>query len=215
MDARHSLIEAYFKHLESKLETIRAISEISEEEALMLCCCHLEALGARQYQEVEYTDPPRKAILNYSKSAAFTKVLAEHSRYSFWDKIHPIGLLSYLPKLFDPDMQDYMIALGEIGYELREEDFVIKAVSHLFRNSKQREWFENHCHKGSLGNIAYSKVRSEIVHNITHQPISFDAKWQGERLPDIEYSLMIECLENVISSLKASSLETRRFWWEQ
>lgn len=215
MDARIILIEAYFKHLESKLEIIRAIAEISEEQALMLCCCHLEALGARQYQEAKYTDPPRKAIPNYSKSAAFTRVLAEHSGYGFWNKIHPIGLLSYLPKIFDPDMRDYRIALVEIGYELREEDFVTEAILHFFRNSKQREWFENHCHKGNLGNIAYSKVRSEIVHNITHQPISFAAKWQGERLPDIDYGLMIECLENVISSLKAISLETRRFWWKQ
>ena len=215
MDARYSFIDAYFRHLESKLRTIQAISEVSEEEALMLCCCHLEALGARQYQEIEYTDPPRKAIPNYSKSAAFTKILAEHSGYGFWDKIHPLGLLSYLPRMFDPNIQDYMVALGEIGYELREEGFVVQSVLGLCRNSKQREWFKKHSHKGSVGFIAYSRVRSEIVHNITHQPICFEARWQGEKIPDIDYHLMVECLGNVIGGLKNISFETRKFWWEQ
>jgi hypothetical protein len=215
MEAKKELIKLYFTHIEGKLEKIRDISKISEEEALMLCCCHIEALGARQYREIEYVNPPRKALANYSKSAVFTEILVRYSSYDFWDKIHPIGLLGLMPKIFNNNYQDYVIALSEIGYELREKEFVIDHVKNLFENSVQKEWFNKHIHKGTIGNIAYSKVRSEIVHNISHQPITFLAKWQGKDLPDIDFILMERCLSNIIDQLKAVSFHTGTFWWEQ
>lgn len=215
MEVKKKLIEVYFLHLEDKLEKIKEISKISEEDALMLCCCTIETLGARKYQEIDYIDPPRKALANYSKSAAFTEILTQYSGYTFWDKIHPIGLLEFMPKIFNNNYQDYMVALSEIGYELREKEFVIEYVKDLFENSKQKEWFEKHSHKGTVGNIAYSKVRSEIVHNISHEPITFLAKWKNEALPDIDFPLMEKCLSTIIEGLKADSYKLETFWWEQ
>lgn len=215
MAAREELIKLYFNHLDNKLEKIREISKISEEESLMLCCCYTEALGVRQYQAIDYIDPPRKAIPYFSKSAAFTEILAQLSGYDFWDKIHPLGLLDYMPKMFNNAYQEYMIALNEIGYELREKEFIIEHVYKLFENKNQKDWFETHIHKGTIGNLTYSKVRSEIVHNITHEPIKYLATWKGCQLPEINYELMENCLSNIIVNLKSVSLEKNTFWWEQ
>ncbi|MBL4868280.1 MAG: hypothetical protein JKY67_18090 [Pseudomonadales bacterium] len=145
--SRLVLINKYFAHLDQKIQTLTEISNVSEEESLTLACCYIEALGVRQYQEVEFTNPPRKAIPYFSKAVAFTEVLENYSGYEFWDKINPIGLLDFMPKIFNNNFQDYMIALTEIGGEVRETQVVLNRVKDIHDNNKQSEWFERNTHK--------------------------------------------------------------------
>ncbi|ELE8118399.1 hypothetical protein RB980_000990 [Vibrio fluvialis] len=206
--------EVYLKHLEIKLANIRDISKVSEEEALVLCCCYIEAIGSKKHQLSEPFDGGRKRKRQYSKSAAFTDTLVKYSGYDYWDKVHPIALVDLLPPIFDSNFEDYLHRLAEIGDVIRDAEFVIEHVKDLFVNAKQREWFENHIHKGNLGSIAYSKVRSEIVHNVSHEPFSFSATWQGEVIPDIDYKLMEQCLTNIIGNLRKLSINQKALWWE-
>ncbi|EJE8156859.1 hypothetical protein M5103_004617 [Vibrio alginolyticus] len=206
--------EVYLKHLELKLSNIQDISKVSEEEALVLCCCYIEAIGSKKHQLSEPVEGERKRTQRYSKSAAFTDTLVKYSGYDFWDKVHPIALVDLLPPIFDSNYEDYLYRLAEIGDAIREAEFVVEHVEDLFVNTKQREWFKNHIHKGSLGSIAYSRVRSEIVHNVSHEPFSFLATWQGEAIPDIDYKLMEGCLTNVIRNLRKLSIEQNKLWWE-
>mgnify|MGYP006948914139 CR=1 FL=1 len=201
--------------MEEKLSNAQKLSKHYPEEALLLCCCYIEAIGVRQYREIDYVVPPRKQILNFSKSKAFTEILTKYSGITFWDKIHPIGLLEYLPKSFNNNYQGFMLVLQRIGSELRESEYVIGQMKTEIENREQLEWLEKHIHKGSIGNIAYTKVRSELVHNITHQQISFRATWEGKRIPDIDFLLMHKCLKSIIHKLKNKSLEENTFWWEQ
>ncbi|EJL6784201.1 hypothetical protein NMR91_003094 [Vibrio alginolyticus] len=206
--------EVYLKHLELKLAIIRDISKVSEEEALVLCCCYIEAIGSKKHQLSEPVDGERKRTQRYSKSAAFTDTLVKYSGYDFWDKVHPIALVEVLPPIFDDNYEDYLYRLAEIGGAIREAEFVIEHVKDLFTNARQRDWFEKHIHKGSLGNIAYSRVRSEIVHNVSHESFSFLATWKGEAIPDIDYTLMEECLTNIVGNLRKLSIEHKKLWWE-
>jgi hypothetical protein len=203
--------EVYLKHLEFKLEKIREISKISEEEALALCCCYIEAIGSKRY---ELANQGIERAARYSKSAAFTDTLVNFSGYDFWDKIHPVALLGCLPKIFDKNYDEYVVKLSEIGDSVRDADFIRDHVEKLFLNSKQREWFANHTHKGSIGSLAYSKVRCEIVHNISHEPIAFLAPHNELKLPDIDYELMENSLANIIKNLKQLSIEHKKLWWE-
>ncbi|NBI54689.1 hypothetical protein [Photobacterium alginatilyticum] len=202
--------EVYLKHLELKLEKIREISKISEEEALALCCCYIEAIGSKRYELANQG----KRGGRYSKTAAFTDTLVNFSGYDFWDKIHPIALLGYLPEIFDKNYDEYVVELNEIGDSVREPDFVRAHIEKLYLNSEQRKWVKKHIRKASIASLAYSKVRCEIVHNISHQPISFLASHNVNKLPDIDFKLMDSCLTNIIDNLRQLSIEHKKVWWE-
>ncbi|KAB0462028.1 hypothetical protein [Vibrio kanaloae] len=204
--------KVYLEHLELKLAKIREIAQTSEEEALALCCCYIEAIGSRRFQ---LSGDGAESKTRYSKAEAFTDTLVKFSGYEFWDKIHPVGLLGCLPsKSFSRNYDAYVVKLTEIGESVREPEFVREQVKELHLNFNQRKWFEDHIHKGSIGSIAYSKVRSEIVHNISHEPFTFTAMYNDVKLPDLDYELMESCLSNVLDNLKQLSEENNKFWWE-
>src|SRR5574341_345917 len=78
-------IKAYFDDLQSRVAFLAELDDKGRKnEALMLCCCYIEALGSRQSRE-----PDRKAK-NYCS------VLAEHGNNEIWRLIHPKQLKNVL-----------------------------------------------------------------------------------------------------------------------
>ena len=78
-------IKAYFDDLRARISFLGELDEADRKnEALMLCCCYIEALGNRQSEE------PGRAAKNYCK------VLAEHGKNEIWQLIHPKQLKKVL-----------------------------------------------------------------------------------------------------------------------
>ena len=86
------MIKAYYDDLGMRISFLKDLSNDGHmNEALMLCCCYIEALGSRQYH-----DSDRKAK-NYSK------ILEEYSCNEIFALIHPKQLKNVLTnqKLFN------------------------------------------------------------------------------------------------------------------
>ena len=85
------MIQAYFNDLEKRIAFLKELYDGDHtDEALMLCCCYIEALGSRQYH-----DSDRKAKNYY-------RTLEEHSGNKLFTLIHPKQLRNVLmsQKLF-------------------------------------------------------------------------------------------------------------------
>src|SRR4051794_10677404 len=100
-----------------------------KNEALMLCCCYIEALGSRQSPE-----PDRKAK-NYCR------ILAEHGQHEIWRLVHPKQLKNVLATngLFKDAFNALESVINDFGTRLVEPEHARAKLDSVL-SEQQRAW---------------------------------------------------------------------------
>ena len=198
-------IEAYFDDLEQRIAFLKDLNEGGHrDEALMLCCCYIEALGSRQYHESQ-----RKAK-NYSR------ILEEHGGNDIFALVHPKQLSRVLAdqKLFKANLSKLESLIDGFGMELVLQEVVVDTLAPVITDD-QASWLEDNLFKGTIAAISYELVRSELVHDISAASITFsETTIKGNPVPDLNFELLYPALWTIFHRLKTQSLETNAWYWE-
>ncbi len=203
--AKRRTIEAFFDDLEKKAcLTDRLFSEGHEDEARLLCCCYIEALG-------NGLNPS-----NPGGAQNFATVLSDHGGEPMLCLIHPRALQNSLPyKSIAPGsrtaVQTFLNklpaneALTETGLiDAARPELLTDALSFL-----QRELW-----RGTIAAIAYSKIRSLGAHWFASPgSVRFSqTTYQGDPIPEVDFSMLRRALGRVLQDAKTLSLNTNRWF---
>lgn len=198
-------IKAYFENLQRRIAFLVELNdEGRKDEALMLCCCYIEALGSRVSSE-----PERKAQ-NYCR------ILSEQGGNELWRLVHPIQLkrqLSLKP-LFGNVLGALVPVIDEFGMQLIEPDDVIAKLSPLL-DKPQCDWLNNNVFKGSVAYISYEEIRSELVHDISGGSISFSQTfYRGNPVPTLGFEILHASLTEIVRVSREKAVSTNKWWYE-
>ena len=203
------MIQAYFDDLEKRIAFLKQLYETDHrDEALMLCCCYIEALGSRKYH-----DSDRKA-----KAINYYKILVEYGANRLFEYIHPKQLRNILMdnKLFNNNINQIEPIIDGFGKELILQKDVFDSLSPVITQKDQLDWLKDNLYKGTMAQISYQKVRSELVHDISTANLTFnETKIDGEPVPDMNFDILYPALMSIFNRLKEISLKTNKWYWEQ
>ncbi|MFA6470993.1 MAG: hypothetical protein WCU00_03045 [Candidatus Latescibacterota bacterium] len=199
-------IKAYYKNLEQRISFLKELHEDGHvNEALMLCCCYIEALGSQRYQ-----DSDRKAK-NYCT------ILDEHGGDVIFGLVHPKRALQVLStvNLFQRNIVEIQEAISGIENQLYEKRAFLQLLAPV-TTPEQQNWLNENVFKLTIAAISYDHVRCQLVHDISAGPVSFsETTFNGKPLPSIEFRLLYKGLKNVFAKAKCKSIETNKWYWEQ
>ena len=198
-------IEAYFRDLERRVAFLNELYETGHRnEALLLCCCYIEALGSRQSSK-----PERKA-------KSYCSILVQHGGNEIWQMIHPKQIKSVLStnKLFEDSFHIVEPRIDTFGTQLiSPQELSVLLDSSL--DEQQRKWLQDNMYKGSIANISYEGIRSELVHDISASDISFgETQYQGSPLPNLNFELLYPSLQKIAADLRNIAESSGKWWWE-
>jgi hypothetical protein len=204
--AKANFIKAYFDDLQSRIAFLPELYEMRrKDEALMLCCCYIEALGSRQSRQ-----PERKA-------ANYCAVLAEQGKNEIWRLIHPKQLRNVLADngLFKPSLQQLEPVINQVGNELIEPEYMRAKLDPML-NHQQRRWVGNNLFKGTIAYISYERIRSELVHDISGGPISFsETFYKGNPVPELDFDILYASLRHIVASSQELAISRNKWWFEE
>jgi len=199
-------IKAYYEDLEQRISFLRNLYEGGHvNEALMLCCCYIEALGSQRYQDSE------------RKAKNYCTILDEHGGDVFFRLVHPKQALQVLSsvKLFQDKMPEIEAAISTIGKQLCEKNAFVQLLAPI-TTPQQQTWLTENTFKLTIAAISYELVRSELVHDISASPVSFsEARFNGKPVPRLDFQLLYGGLKNVFADAKRKSIQTNTWYWEQ
>ena len=200
------VIQAYFDDLEKRIAFLRELyCGNHTDEALMLCCCYIEALGSRQYH-----DSDRKAKNYY-------RILEEFSGNYLFTLIHPKQLRNVLKdkKLFKSNIKQIDPIIDGFGKELILQKIVSDSLSPVVTKD-QMKWLNDNLFKGTMAAISYDRIRNDLVHDISTSNLTFkETTFDGKPVPDMNFDLLYPALMKIFDSFKEISLKTNRWYWEQ
>jgi len=204
--AKAENIEAYFDNLQKRIEFLAALYDMGRvNEALMLRCCYIEALGSRQSPE-----PERKAK-NYCD------VLAKHSRNEIWHLVCPKQLKNVMASngLFKDAIGVVEPLINGFGTQLIEPEQVHARLDPVL-SDQQRAWLDDNLFKGTVTYISYERIRSELVHDISAATISFsEMSYKGKPAPDLDFEMLYASLRYIVNVSEARAVSTNKWWFEQ
>lgn len=204
--AKAQLIKAYFDDLQNRIAFLAELYEMGRKnEALMLCCCYIEALGSRQSPE-----PERKAK-NYCS------VLAEHGQNEIWRLVHPRQLKNVLASngLFRDAFDVVEPLIDDFGAQLIEPEQVRAKLDPAF-SGQQRGWIDDNLFKATIAYISYDRIRSELVHDISAPSISFsETSYKGNPVPDLTFEMLYDSLRHIVNVSQERAISTNKWWFEQ
>ena len=200
------MIQAYFNDLEKRIAFLRELYDGNHtDEALMLCCCYIEALGSRQYHD------------SYRNAKNYCRILEEFSDNSLFSLIHPKQLREVLKvkKLFNANINQINPIIDGFGKELILQQVVSDSLSNVVTND-QMNWLNDNLFKGTMAAISYDRVRSDLVHDISTSNLTFnETTFGGKLVPDMNFDLLYSALIKIFDNLKEISLKTNKWYWEQ
>ena len=176
-----------------------------DNEALMLCCCYIEALGSHRYHDSE------------RKAKNYCTILKEHGNNEIFGLAHPkqISLVLAKLKLFRSNIPLIDKAVTSLGNHLHDEDTITEIFDPLL-TQQQKEWLSENFFKLTIAAISYELVRSELVHDLSAAPVSFsETTFNGELAPRLDFQLLYGALQSVFSDAKRQSIESNKWFWEQ
>ncbi len=166
------LVNTYFTVMEQKAAFLDGLYKSKyRDEALLLCCCYIEALGNNRYD-------------SKGRHENFVKILKECGDDIF-GHIHPMHLID---KFKDPQNK----CLNKIGEKLEtismhpekrllSEEEVLKFVNPILSPEEVAK-LERHLWRGTFASIAYEFIRSELVHCSG----ALDTSFRKDRVPGLE-----------------------------
>jgi hypothetical protein len=191
-------IQAYFDELEQRIAFLKELNEGGHKsEALMLCCCYIEALGTRKYHE------PEKKSKNYSQ------VLQEYGGNDLFEFVHPEQLKRVLAnqKLFKPNFFNIEPIINSFGNELLSKEVVVKRLLRAITR-EQLAWLRDNMFKATIAAVSYEWVRGNLVHHIGTGDVTFDETMiKGNAVPDLNFELLYPALRNIFLRIKDESLQ--------
>jgi hypothetical protein len=200
------MIQAYYDDLEKRIAFLKELYNGNHtDEALMLCCCYIEALGNRQYN-------------NLNKNAKnYYRILVEFSGNNIFALVHPKQLKNVLEdkKLFRANIDQIAPIVDGFGKELIPRQEVFDSLAPVVTED-QMNWLNDNVFKGTMAAISYDRVRSDLVHAISTSKLTFsETTFDGKPVPDMNFELLYPALMKIFDRLKEMSLKTNTWYWEQ
>jgi len=200
-------IETYFEALQLRIAFLPELYATGREcEALMLCCCYIEAIGCR-----ESTNPG-------SKAKNYCAILSEAGGSETWRLIHPRQLKDVLSTngLFKEQFSTLEPLIDCFGSQLIDpQELLARLDSSL--DEKQRSWIQKNIFKGSMAMISYERIRCELVHDIeADSSISFGkTTYKGNAVPPLDFDAHYSSLKMVVAASQTKAVSTNKFWNER
>jgi len=198
------LIKAYFDDLEKRISFLYELCHSDHKnEALMLCCCYIEALGNRRYNS-------RNSSKNYSM------ILQECSGNSLFAYVHPKQLKEVLAnqKLFRGVYSKIEPIIDGFKKRLVTQEEVLHELSPLI-TKQQVCWLKEYLFKVTMAYISYDRIRSELVHDISASAISFsETTLNDQPVSELDFPLLYSALRNIFQMVRDASITTNKWWWE-
>ena len=199
-------IKAYFDDLQSRVAFLAELHAMGRSnEALMLCCCYIEGLGTRA------SGDPKPKAKNYCS------ILAQNGGNEIWKLVHPKQLRIWLSSkpLFSDVFGQLEPLIDGFGKQLLDPDEVRARLDALLSEQQQR-WLQNNVFRGSLANISYERIRSELVHDISASPLSFsETEHNGNPVPDLDFEMLYSALRKILDSFQERAVSSNRWWYEE
>jgi hypothetical protein len=113
------------------------------DEALMLCCCYIEALGSRQYHDT------------HRKWKKYCRILEEFSGNNLFALIHPKQLRNILmeKKLFKANITQIDPIIDSFGKQLIPQKVASDSLSPKVTKN-QMNWLNDNLFKGTMAAIS-------------------------------------------------------------
>lgn len=199
-------IEAYFKHLQELVEFLPKLhAEGRKCEALLLCCCYIEALGSRKLNDLD------------AKAKNYCTILSEEGDNEIWPLIHPKQLKDVLLTngLFNEQFSTLERHIDGFDSELIDPKKLLTNLDSSL-TGEQRSWFQDNIFKCSMAMISYERIRCQLVHDIEAETsISFSAtKYNGEPVPKLNFKMHYSSLKKIAAASKRKAESTNKLWYE-
>lgn len=199
-------IEAYFDNLQHRIAFLPALNAKGREcEALMLCCCYIEALGSREIAGRDI------------KAKNYCAILSEEGGNEIWRLIHPKQLKKVLSTngLFKEQFNTLEPLIDDFGSQLIDPQ---ELLAHLepSLDGKQRSWLQDNIFKGSVAMISYERIRCELVHDIEAETsISFgETTYKGNPVPKLDFEALYSSLKKIVAASQKKAVSSNKFWYE-
>lgn len=196
-----AMIEAGFNDFEKRVNLLSELNQKGyEEEALLLCCCYIEAMGNLYFR-------------GGGRQFNFYHILKNFGGEDVLMYIHPkqlwIGLRSAKGKDVQEIGQKIGGALRKVKGNLHTEDEALTLVAHML-NKKEMRKFRDNLWRGTLATLAYMHLRNPAVHELGGAK-SFS--FQGTTFNGVlDFSLLYKGMLNILKKLGEISTETRTYF---
>jgi hypothetical protein len=198
-------IAAYFEHLQKRIAFLTELYGMGrKDEALLLCCCYIEALGSRRSGEAR-------------KAKNYCTILIEEGENPIWGLVHPAQLKDVLADngLFRSRLEILEPLIDKFGPQL-VTPAEVRARLEPSLNAPQQAWFNDCLFKATLANISYERIRSELVHDISGTAISFSkTSYNGEPVPDVDFEMLYASLRAIADKSQKLAVSTNKWWFEK
>jgi hypothetical protein len=203
--AKKGFIEAFFEDLAKKIAfTDDLYSSGHEDEARLLCCTYIEAIGNG------LEDPSTGA------AECFVRVLEQHGGESVLALIHPKALKESLPyKSVAPADK---LALDSAIAGLPPNEALTKPELRSLLAPKisgaALSFLERESWRATVAMIAYGHIRSLGVHWFgSPSALTFSSTTHhGTQLPDVDFALLRRALDRIFAHAKQLSLATNKWF---
>jgi hypothetical protein len=150
-------IEAYFEDLQRRSDFLEELDRKGHRsEALLLCCCYIEALGGNLYWPDE------------GSARNFVRLLQEHGGEELLWHIHPKQLrigLSGAGSRRQGIGQKLDRVLTEAEGRLYTEDQIL-ALAGSCLTGEELDTLKQNLWRGTLAAVVYSRIRGPLIHEL-------------------------------------------------
>jgi hypothetical protein len=198
-------IKAYFDDLQSRVGFLAELHATGRKnEALLLCCCYIEALGSRASGDSE-------------KARNYCSILVQHGGSEIWRLVHPKQLRNVLASkpLFVDVFSQLEPLIAESGKQLIDPDELLARLNPILTETQQN-WLQRYVFRGSMANISYERIRCELVHDISANDVSFsETIYDGNPVPNLDFEMLYSSLRKIVDALQESAVSSNRWWFEE
>lgn len=198
-----AMIEASFGDLEKRANLLSKLKEMGfEEEALLLCCCYIEAMGNLYFR-------------GGGGQLNFYRILKNFGEEEMPMHIHPkqlwVGLRS--AKNLREISQKIGVTLKKAEKKLYTEEEALALVAHLL-NKEEITKLRDNLWRGTLAALAYKEFRNPAVHELGGaKSFSFDGTtFKREPAPILDFSLLYKGMLNILRNMKEISTQERTYF---
>jgi len=202
--AKRRFIEALFEELGRKIDFLPELQMSGKlDEAMMLCCVYLDGLGNWLSGAPGTARNFCLALMNHGGEEALTLVL-------------PHLLVEQLPWKSAPGSMSETLKQRLLELPKHEALSQTDLLSIVGKDAPedQLKWLESEIWRGTLANVAHSRIRSLNVHFLgSPGGISFSTtKYHGKNIPDIDFEMLMRALRRIVASARVASLDTNKFF---
>jgi len=198
-----AMIEAGFNDFEKRVNLLLELNKKGyEEEALLLCCCYIEAMGNLYFRDGGREYNFYRALKNFGEEEVFTYIHLKQ----LW-----IGLRS--AKSLREIGQKIGVTLRKAANKLLTHEEILALVAHLL-NKEEMTKFNDNLWRGTLAALAYERFRNPAVHELGGEKSFYFDKttFKGELAPVLDFLLLYNGMLNIFKKLRKISTETGTYF---